>query len=185
MSQGAVGARYAQALLELGEESGQLEALVAGFARFGAAYETSRELRRDLSNPTIPAAEREAALRAVASKLSVPDLGVRGLLIMAKRRRLAFVPDVARALTGLYDQKAGVLRGHVVTATVMSDDYFDGLAASIGRTVGRRVLLTHSVDEALIAGAILRIGDATVDVSVRGRLGEMQRNLLQAFARAS
>jgi len=185
MSQGAVGARYAQALLELGEEAGQLEALVEGFARFAAAYETSRELRRDLSNPTIPAAERDAVVRALATRLSVPDLGVRGLLVMAKRRRLSFVPDVARALTGLYDQKAGVLRGHVVTATAMSDAYFAGLSASIGRTVGRRVLLTHSVDEALIAGVILRVGDATIDVSVRGRLGEMQRNLLQAFARAS
>jgi F-type H+-transporting ATPase subunit delta len=185
MSQGAVAARYAQALLELGEESGQLEALVSGLSRFAEAYAASRELRRDLSNPTIPASEREAVVRALASRLAVPDLGVRGLLLMAKRRRLTFVPEVARALTGLHDQKAGVLRGHVVTAVPMSGAYFDALAASIGRTVGRRVILTQSVDDALIGGAILRIGDATIDVSIRGRLGEMQRNLLQAFARAS
>ncbi len=49
----------------------------------------------------------------------------------------------------------------------------------------KRVLLTHSIDESLIGGVLLRIGDATIDVSIRGRLGEMQQNLLQAFARAS
>lgn len=185
MNQGVVAGRYAQALLELGEESGKLEELVEAIARFAAAYETSRELRRDLSNPTIPAGERESVLRALAARLSVPDLGLRGLLLIAKRRRLSALPEIARRLTSLCDEKSGILRGHVVTAASMSEEYFAGLAASIGRAANKRVLLTHSVDDTLIGGAILRVGDATIDVSIRGRLGEMQRSLLQAFARAS
>jgi F-type H+-transporting ATPase subunit delta len=185
MNQGKVGGRYAQALFELGEESGKLEELVAAISRFADAYDTSRELRRDLSNPTIPAAEREAVLRALATRLAVPDLALRGLLLIAKRRRLTALPEIARRLTALSDEKSGILRGHVVTAAPMSEEYFTGLSESIGRTTNKRVLLTHAVDDTLIGGAILRVGDATIDVSIRGRLGEMQRSLLQAFARAS
>jgi len=185
MNHGEVAGRYAQALLELGEESGELDGLVAAMARFAAAYETSRELQRDLSNPTVSIAQRDAVIRAVAARLSVSELGQRGLLLIARRRRLSALPEIARQLTTLYDQKAGILRGHVVTASAMSEDYFSNLAASIGRAAQKKVVLTHSVDESLIGGAVLRIGDATVDVSIRGRLGEMQRNLLDAFARAS
>jgi len=185
MNQGQIGGRYAQALLELGEEAGELEQLVLALGRFAEAYESSRELRRDLSNPTFPLAERNAALRALAARLSVSELGQRSLLLIAKRRRLEALPEIVRQLTSLYDQKSGILRGHVVTATAMPDAYFAGLSASIGRTAGKRVLLTHSVDESLIGGALLRIGDATIDVSIRGRLAQMQQSLLQAFARAS
>jgi F-type H+-transporting ATPase subunit delta len=185
MNQGTVAGRYAKALLELGQESGTLEELVAAISRFADAYETSRELRRDLSNPTIPASERQGVIRALAARLAVPDLGLRGLLLIAKRRRLSALPEIARRLTALHDEKSGILRGHVVTAAQMSEEYFAGLSASIGRAAKKRVLLTHAVDTALIGGAILRLGDATIDVSIRGRLGEMQRNLLQAFARAS
>lgn len=185
MNQGQVAGRYAQALLELGQEAGELEQLVAAISRFGEVYESNRELRRDLSNPTIPVEQRQGVIRALATRLSVSELGQRSLLLIARRRRLAALPEIARQLTALYDQKAGILRGHVVTATAMSDDYFTSLSASIGRAAQKRVLLTHSVDEALIGGAILRIGDATIDVSIRGRLAEMQRNLLSAFAHAS
>lgn len=185
MNQGQVAGRYAQALLELGEESGELEQLQAALSRFATMYESSRTLQRDLSNPTIPMEQRNGAIRALASRLSVSELGQKGLLLIARRRRLSALPEIARQLTALYDQKAGILRGHVVTASPMSEEYFASLSASVGRAAQKRVLLTHSVDESLIGGALLRIGDATIDVSIRGRLGEMQRNLLDAFARAS
>ena len=185
MNQGQVAGRYAQALLELGSETGELEQLVTALSAFADAYASSRELQRDLSNPTIPEAERHAAIRALATRLSVSDLGQRALLLIARRRRLTALPEIAHQLTALYDQKAGILRGHVITAAAMPESYFSDLAASIGRAAQKRVLLTHSVDAALIGGALLRIGDATIDVSIRGRLGEMQQSLLQAFARAS
>lgn len=185
MNEGQAAGRYAQALLELGTEAGELEQLVSSLSDFAAAYASSRELQRDLSNPTIPEAERQAVIRALASRFSVSDLGRRSLLLIMRRRRLSALPEIARQLTALYDLKAGILRGHVVTAAAMPEGYFADLAASIGRAAQKRVLLTHSIDESLIGGVLLRIGDATIDVSIRGRLGEMQQNLLQAFARAS
>lgn len=185
MNEGQVAGRYAQALLELGNEAGELEQLVSALSAFAKTYASSRELQRDLSNPTIPEAERHAAIRALASRLSVSDLGQRALLLIARRRRLSALPEIAAQLTTLYDAQAGILRGHVVTAAPMSEGFFSELAASIGRAAQKRVLLTNSVDESLIGGALLRVGDATIDVSIRGRLGEMQQSLLQAFARAS
>lgn len=182
MSQGAVAARYAQALLELGSEVGQLEAFASSFRTFASAYERSRELRWVGSDPTIARDERERALLAVAQKLAVPDLVQKAILLMARRRRLAAVPEVAKQLTELADARAGVLRASVTTAQQMPEAYYESLAAGIGHATGKRVVLSREIDRTLIGGAVAHIGDVAVDVSIRGRLDKIQRELLQASA---
>lgn len=51
MIPGVIADRYATALLELGEESSQLSALVEELERAAEAYASSQELRASFDNP--------------------------------------------------------------------------------------------------------------------------------------
>src|SRR5690606_14912792 len=88
MSEGVIAERYAQALFELGVESGQLSELADRVRDFAQVYAGNKELQQTLSNPVIEEAKREAVLSEVARRVGVPDLGVKGLVLMARRRRL-------------------------------------------------------------------------------------------------
>lgn len=181
MSEEAVANRYAQALLELGQEAGQLDLLASSVRDFAAAVEGSRELRAIIHDPTISQEQRVGVLRAVAGKLSMPEVGIHGLLLMSRRRRLGAISAVARRLTELADQATGVLRGAVTTARPMPESFYGALSESIARATGRTIILSRGVDESLIGGAVARVGDATIDASVRGQLGNIERELTLAL----
>mgnify|MGYP001598471895 CR=1 FL=1 len=185
MSEGTVAERYAQALFELGSSSGQLAALADKIRDFAEVYAADKNLLTALENPVLSEKQREGVLSEVARRVGVPDVGVKGLVIMARRRRLATIPALARRLVELADEKGGVLRAHVTTAQKMPESYYQALSAQLAGSTQKKVVLERAEDPSLIGGAITRVGDAIVDGSLRGRLQEAERRLARALSVAS
>ncbi|MFO0565347.1 MAG: F0F1 ATP synthase subunit delta [Polyangiaceae bacterium] len=86
--------------------------------------------------------------------------------------------DVARRLGGLTDEKAGIVRAGVVSAAPLSEDFYSRLAQKleVPRTEGGHRARARST----IAGIVTRIGDNTIDGSLKGRLRSLERTLLQS-----
>ena len=180
MSAGAVAERYAQALFELGDEFGSLASLTEKLRDFAAVYESSKELRSMLGSPVLSVDERRALLAAVAEKVGVPEIGVKGLQVMAQRGRLAVLAATAARLTELSDAKSGVLRASVTTAAEMPEAYYEKLSSQLSAATMKKIVLERSVDEDLVGGAIARVGDTLIDGSIRGKLQQVERDLLSA-----
>lgn len=182
MSVGAVAERYAQALFELGEESGTLAGLSDKLREFALTYESSRELRGALNNPIVSMEQRKGLVSEVAKKVGVPEIGIKGLQFMAQRGRLPALSATVERLTELSDQKNGILRASVTTATKMPDSYYQALSSQLSAATRKEIVLERSVDEDLVGGAIARVGDMLIDGSVRGKLQKLERDLLSAVA---
>jgi F-type H+-transporting ATPase subunit delta len=69
------------------------------------------------------------------------------------------------------------VRATVTAATRMPESFYERLKAELESATGRRIVIERRQDPALIAGVVTRIGDNTIDGSVRGSLGEIVRSL--------
>jgi F-type H+-transporting ATPase subunit delta len=137
----AVALRYAKALFALGEESGQLEAIVAELGRAASTYEASAELRQALENPLVPHPAKRNIVTEVAQRLSLGASSKNTLLLLSDRRRLRALPAIVRELRVLSDKKRGVVRA-VVTAMQLE------------KMTGKKVELDVSEDASLLAGVV-------------------------------
>jgi F-type H+-transporting ATPase subunit delta len=180
MSLGAVAERYAHALFELGTESGHLGELSDKLGDFAEVYESSAELRATLTDPTLSAEQKRDVLAGIAKRLSIPDLGLKGLHVMAARGRLGAILATVRRLTELADQQSGLVRAQVTTAVPMPETFYQELCAELERSTRKEIVLKRSVDESLIGGAIAQVGDQVIDGSVRGRLQRAEREIRAA-----
>jgi len=177
VSDTAIAERYARALFELADEAGQVAAVAAEVDRFAEMYLSAPELERALRNPAVEESGRDAVLRDLGARLSLSPLSLNTIRLMARRRRLGMIRDVSREIGRLADEKAGVLRATVTSATPLPDAYYDRLAAELEKRHGRKVLIDRKQDPSLLAGVVTRIGDNTIDGSVRGRLNALAREL--------
>jgi F-type H+-transporting ATPase subunit delta len=176
----AIADRYARAIFELGVEGGNLSALAQEVQNFASAYQESLDLRSVLENPLVAGEQRAAVLAEVASRLGVGDLALRTLRYLALRRRLPLLPEIARRLSTLSDEKAGIVRATVTSARLLSEAFYLKLSAELSRRVGKKVVIDRQEDPSLIAGVLTRLGDMTIDGSLRGRLDRIQSELLSA-----
>jgi F-type H+-transporting ATPase subunit delta len=178
MSISLVARRYATALLEIGSESGQLDAMNDDVTLVAAAYQSSSDLRNACENPLVAIAAKKAVIAEVCHKLGVGPVVRHTLLLLLDRRRIKTLPYVARYLRELSDAKKGVLRAEVTTATPLSEAYYEKLKAQLERMTGKKVVLEKREDPTLIAGVVTRIGDRMFDGSLKMRLTSMKDALL-------
>ena len=175
-----VAERYALAVFELAVEGGQLAQVTAQVSGLARTYASSDELRGVLDNPLIDDQKRERILTDVSTRLGLSRLAVNTTRLLVRRRRLGLLPEISRALDKLADDKAGVLRATVSSAVPLSESYRHRLASELEQLTKRKVVLEARHDPALIAGIVTRIGDNTIDGSIKGRLEELEQQLLQS-----
>jgi F-type H+-transporting ATPase subunit delta len=175
---GVVARRYAKALLELGSETGTLDQLVSEISSASDAYQESAELQSALENPLFPYAVKKQMLTEVAQALGLGLTAKNTLLLLGDRRRMRALPGIAKLLREMSDKKKGVLRAEVITASALSDAYYQKLQAQLEKMTGQKVVVDRREDPTIIAGVITRIGDTLYDGSLRTRLDEMKHALL-------
>ena len=178
MSDKTVAERYAQAIFELGLETGGVTALIEDFHRLAEVYEESEELRKIMSNPLVPEQDRLAIAGEMADRLGLVDLAKNAVKLIARRKRMSAVPAIAEVLDRLSDQRAGIVRATVVSAEPLSEPFAERLSEELKVMTGKRIVLDQQHDPDLLAGLIVRIGDRVIDGTARTRLAELYSHLL-------
>jgi F-type H+-transporting ATPase subunit delta len=172
-----VAQRYARAIFDLGVEAGDVAALVAKVGSFSETYRGAPEFRRALENPRVQTSERDGLLRAVAGRLGFGALELNVVRYIARRRRLSALPEIAEHLGRLSDERRGVVRATVTAAGPLPEAFYERLTRELETLTGKKISLDRREDPSLIAGVVTRIGDKTVDGSLRGRLEQLGRQL--------
>jgi F-type H+-transporting ATPase subunit delta len=180
VSGGVVAERYARAVFELGNETGQLAQLSDQIERFAEAFVASADLRAVLGNPVVPEERREALLKDIGARLGLSQNAVNAVRLMAARRRLAAISQVAAELRRLADEAAGIVRATVISAKPLPDSFYRELTTRLEQVTSKKILIEKTQDERLIAGVITKIGDRTIDGSLEGRLAAIERQLATA-----
>jgi F-type H+-transporting ATPase subunit delta len=179
MIESAVAERYARAVFELAVEAGQLKGVTDELQALANVYASSTDLQRVLENPLVDQAQREAILRDLSARLSLSPVAVNTVRLLVARRRVRALPEIAKRLVGLADEKAGLLRATVTSAIPLSETYYQNLASELEKLTGKKILLERKQDPSLIAGVVTRVGDNTIDGSLRGQLSALERKLLE------
>jgi F-type H+-transporting ATPase subunit delta len=180
MTEGSISRRYARALLDLGRDNANIDALGADLARF---LENARgQLLETLSNPVYTRAERRAVLDAVLVRIPLSPLAQNFLRLLLDKERMAALEDIARAYGELADAAAGRVRALVTTASPMSPALQAEVAAALSGSTGQTVVIEARVDSSLLGGITARVGSRFIDASLKGRLERLQLALLTPSA---
>ena len=178
MIPGVIAKRYATALLELGSEAGQLDAVVDELNRAAETYQASAELRAAFEDPLVPIAAKKAILDELGQRLGVGTTTKNALGLLLDRRRIRALPAIAGRLKEMADLKRGILRAEVLTAMPLPEEYFVALQAQLERVTGRRIALDRRLDPTLICGVVARVGDTVYDGSLLARLRQIKDSML-------
>jgi len=180
MSYGTIGRRWARAVFDIGKETGSLTTLTRDISDFAATYAAHDELAGVLDNPLVPEKTREEILREITQRAGLSETARNTVLLLARKRRLAALPEIARQLARLADEDSGIVRAQVTSAGPLSETYISKLRAELEKATGKKVIVEHKQDPSLIAGVVTRIGDQVIDGSVRARLASFRDSLLRA-----
>ena len=169
---------YAEALFDLGERSGQTDRYFDLLDATAAAVDQSPRVEAVMMSPRVPKAEK-ARLLGAALEGSAPREFVLFIEAVVKRGRQGLLREMATELQTLLDVKQNRIRAGVTLARPADEALRDEITRSLAEALGKNVIATFYTDPGILGGTVVRVGERIFDGSVRRRLVNLRRHLIQ------
>lgn len=170
--------RYAKSLIDLAIEKGQLEEVYSDMLWLQSACRTNRDFLNLLRSPVIRPDKKTAILESIAAgRLTELTAGFNRLLV--RKSREAFLPEIITAFIAQYKAYKGIHTVRLTTATPASEALKQQIIDTVQQqTALKNIELETNVDESIIGGFRLEIGDSLVDASILYDLSKIKAQFL-------
>jgi F-type H+-transporting ATPase subunit delta len=167
--------RYAKSLIGLSMEKDQLEAVYKDMLFLQAACRGSKELVKLLKSPVIKADKKGRILEALTQgKVSVMTATFNRLLL--NKGRESFLPEIISAFIDQYKVIKDIHSVKLTTAMPVGEELKQSIVDKIRADSNlKHIELNAAVDENLIGGFILEIGDKLIDASIAFDLNNIKK----------
>ncbi|MBK6937037.1 MAG: ATP synthase F1 subunit delta [Chitinophagaceae bacterium] len=170
-----LASRYAKSLIGLAIERGQLESAYNDIMWLQAACKESRELVNVLRSPIIKGDSKKRIIEAV-TKGKINDLTNAFIHLLISKSREANLPEILTAFITEYKVYNDIQPVKLTIATPVSEELKNAIVDQIKKTGGyKNVELEITVDENIIGGFALQVGDKLVDASIAYDLKNIAR----------
>lgn len=167
--------RYAKAALALAQEQKATDAVEHDMLSMIASIKASEELSDLLESPTVAATDKQKALKALFNSFHTISLDLIDLLLTNKR--IDILSEVASAYVRLSESEKDEVIVDVVTASALSTTLENQIIDKMKTITAKNVSLAVSIDESLLGGFVLRVGDLQYDASIAHQLDQLKREL--------
>jgi F-type H+-transporting ATPase subunit delta len=169
---------YAEALFEAAKEEGNLDAIHEQLGEFADALADNREMQLFLFSPYFSSAEKVEGLeKAIAD--AEPEL-VNFLELLVEKHRMPVIFRIRRQLDERWKKENKRLDVTVTSAIELDPDVVESIGKRIEEQTGQTIELQSRVDENVLGGVVLQVGNVVLDASIRNRLEKLRKTVAAA-----
>ena len=170
---------YGDALFELAVEEDKVDVLLGEITQLQEVLAANEEFGRLMNHPKIIKEEKlQVARNVFGGRVSEELLGFFTIIISKDRYRdIDAILDYFIAEVKRYK---GIGVATVTTAVPLNDDQCKKIEQRLlDTTEYAKMEMHYNLDQSLIGGMVIRIGDRVVDSSIKTKLSELQKDLLK------
>ena len=176
------GARYAKSLIDLSTEQNALEEIKNDMVFFESVVDDNSELEAILKNPIVPLDKKAGILNDVFGS-KVHQITNSFLKLVVNKGRSSILFDTAKQFIAQYNEIKGIVTAEVTSAIALTDASRAEIVALVKKELGaNQVIVKEKVDEKLIGGFILKVGDKQFDASISSGLSKLKKEFAQGIA---
>jgi F-type H+-transporting ATPase subunit delta len=173
---------YARSLLELAQGRQLAEPIGQELASIAEILLENPNFLAFLRDPAIGTEERIRVVDKVL-KPQVNPLLANFLGVLGHHNRLGILDQIAQAYSDLLDEMLGKVEVDVTVSQKLSPAELDQVRQKVSTALKKDAVVHQYVDDSIIGGMILRVGDQLIDASVRTQLETMKRQFLASRPR--
>jgi F-type H+-transporting ATPase subunit delta len=179
MSESRAALRYAKAILEMAKEKKSLDAVEKDMRAVLATISNSKELKDVLSSPVVSGALKKKALMQIFKGSHAITEGSISMLV--DNRRIGMLNEVAFKYIILNEQLKGKDVAYVTTAVPLNSSMEKKVLEQVNNITSNEITIENKIDENIIGGFVLRVGDLQYDASIANKLNNLKREFTNSL----
>ena len=169
---------YADALFGVARERGKVDVIREQLGQFADALAASRDLELFFFSPYFSSKEKLEGLDLAVSGAD-PDLD-NFLEMLIEKHRMPAIFRIRQRFDELWKEENELIEVTVTSAIELDPAVVEEVGAAVERQTGKSVELTSRVDDSIVGGLVLQVGNMVLDASIRNSMEKLRRSVAQA-----
>lgn len=171
-----IAQKYSKALLEVAQESQQLEAVLAEVAAFDQVIQ-STDLQAFLVDVAYSDDKKHQVIESLQNASS--DIFKNFLTILVKNQRMALLPVIIKEIRHQADSLFKISDVDVTSAIALSDAQLSKLETTIKSKFDlNEVTIKNTVDTSILGGVIINTRGKIIDASIKSQLTKIAKSII-------
>jgi len=173
MAQTRVAIRYAKAVLSLANEQLCASQVNDDMKTIVNAVKESKDLNEMLQSPVIHSKVKKATILKAFPHMN--QLSIKLVDILIENKRINILDGVAQKINMLFDELQGTQLAKVTTAIPLTQELEAKVLTKVKELTGDDAEVENIIDESILGGFILRVGDIQYNASIANKLNKLKR----------
>jgi ATP synthase F1 delta subunit len=169
---------YADALFRAAKDAGKLDVIRGQLGQFADALERSREMQLFFFSPYFSSKEKTEGLSRALEGAEAELINF--LELLNEKHRMPAIFRIRRKLDELWAKENRRLGVTVTSAVELDPSIVEKIGEEIEKQTGQKVELESKVDDEILGGLVLQVGNMVLDASLRNRLEKLRKNVAAA-----
>ncbi len=140
----------------------------------------SDDLARLIRSPVFTSEQQIAAIETIMSRAGIGGLTANLVRLLASKRRLFVLPEMARGYRALVARSKGIVPAEIRLAEQPSASVMDEIKSALRDLAGSEVDVSVKIDPSLIGGVVVKVGSRMVDASLKTKLNSIRIAMKEA-----
>jgi F-type H+-transporting ATPase subunit delta len=169
---------YSEALFDVAKEKDELDEVQEQLGQFTDAMDEDRDLQVFFFSPYFSSQEKKEGIKKAISGGNAELVNF--LELLAEKHRMPALFQIRKRFDELWAKAKDRLEVTVTSAVPLDDSVVKSIGDEIEKKTGKTIDLNSRVDDAIIGGLVLQVGNRILDASISSRLDRLRREVATA-----
>lgn len=168
--------RYAKAMMELADRQNLHDDINRDLYLLKDLVKSNGELTALIEHPLISSEDKKDVLEQILNG-EITESVLNLVRVLADGNRLLIMPLIADYYNAILSKKRNIDTAEVITALPIDETTLERVKQKLENLFQKKVNVKSLVDEAIIAGMVIKISDKVIDGSVKTKFDNMKKQL--------
>lgn len=169
----AVRKNYARALVEAGKEQNNIDTIVKEIESIQKKFYENIEISRFLNDPQINFSIKKETINKVFGELP-KGAAINFIYLLIKNKNLNSLDEILDEIKEMIRKENNILEVTALSAIPISGQIKEKIKNVLMDKVNKEIKVNTEIDETLIGGLVIKIGDLIVDGSINGKIQRLK-----------
>ena len=171
---------YALALYELAKENSELNKVEDGINSIKTLLSKSADFKEMTLNPTVTKEEKNKVIIKIVDQYNFCQTLKKFLGFLTIKNRLLFLNQIIDSFLTLVSNIKGELKAKLLSSKELSTTELEKIRNELSKDFQSPIKIDYKYDPDLIGGLVIQVGSVMVDTSIKSKLRQLQKSMIEA-----
>jgi len=173
-----IARRYAEALISLGKDDGNLERYEQELSSFNKLLKENEELAECLLNPIYHNDNKKNIINLILDKIEFSENIKNFLFLLVDKGRIIYFDEICKVYQNRLDEISGVVKAEVTVTEPLTKKQKNKIQNILSKALNKKVFIEEKIDTNIIGGIITEVEDKIYDGSIKNQIKVIKEKLI-------